>query len=256
MTPKYNLDMKLTKSQIKKQDECMSILKKDVLSEDEKIFILENYDEGAYSINSKYGAFFTPIGLARDFSIEITGNKIVDLCAGIGCLSYYAQMRRDVEITCIEINQEYFNIGKKILPNAKWINASVFDLNIIKSIGKYDQSISNPPFGKINGCKSDYLKYKGAEFEFKVIEIASMISDYGTFILPQMSTPYKYSGNRYYEEIKNNKVDKFINDTGFEFEFNCGIDTSIYKDQWKGVSPICEIVNFDFISKNKITLFD
>lgn len=42
------------------------------------------------------------------------------------------------------------------------------------------------------------------------------------------------------------KVQKFIDETGFNYQFNLGIDTSVYKDDWMGVSPICEVVDFEF----------
>jgi len=35
------------------------------------------------------------------------------------------------------------------------------------------------------------------------------------------------------------------------YDFNIGIDTSIYKDDWKGVSPICENVTFEFGNPDK-----
>ena len=91
------------------------------------------------------------------------------------------------------------------------------------------------------------------------IEIASKIADYGCFILPQGSTPFKYSGQPFFIDLREKtpgynpynqevprKVQKFINETGLNYEFNLGIDTSVYKDDWKGVSPICEVVTFEF----------
>lgn len=244
--------MKLTKVQIKKHNQATDLLNKDKLTYDEKVFVFENWNEGANNINSQVGAFFTPFGLARDFVIEIYGDKLIDLCAGNGILSFMAYHNANIkDITCIELNHNYYEVGKKLLPEANWIHGSIFDDSIINSLPNFDQSISNPPFGKIKTIHGNYkLDYKGTEFEFKVIDLASKISDRGTFILPQMSTPYKFSGNNFYFEDKiNNKVNKFIKETNLEFEFNCGIDTSFYLKDWKGVSPICEIVNFDF---NKI----
>lgn len=91
------------------------------------------------------------------------------------------------------------------------------------------------------------------------IEIASKIADYGTFILPQQSTPFRYSGSWCFMDLRETgvgynpnqqtppqKVQKFIKETGFDYLFNVGIDTSLYKNEWKGVSPTCEVVNFEF----------
>ncbi|PXY01414.1 methyltransferase [Marinifilum breve] len=257
--------MKLTKKQIKQHEEALKILEKDKLTFDDKLFVLENWHEGAENNNALAGAFFTPYGLARDFKLEIyeENNRLIDLCSGIGALSLphysfceFYEIQHD--ITCIELNPNYIEVGKKILPNAKWIQASALDLDFLKTLGKFDQAISNPPFGKIKTAQTvdsnKELKYKGAEFEFKLMEVGSKIADYGTFLIPQTSTPFKYSGGQYFEDLRRedegsrlpNKVKKFIKETGLEYQFGVGVDTTYYLDEWKGVKPTCEIVNFDF----------
>lgn len=243
--------MKLSKQKIKSHEQAVDYLKKDNLSFDEKIFVLENWNESAEHINSKAGAFFTPTGLAKDFSLEVMENaNIVDMCAGIGKLAFFAYHFKNCKVTCVEINTQYYEVGKKILPEANWINDSIF--NISDELF-FDQSISNPPFGNIKtGIDTTKHLYKGSEFEFLVIEKASKISKYGTFILPQQSTPFRYSGKRYKEpDDRTNKLIKFENETGLVFEMNCGIDTGYYIDDWNGVSPMCEIVNFDFDNKKQ-----
>ena len=35
-------------------------------------------------------------------------------------------------------------------------------------------------------------------------------------------------------------------------ELPIGIDTDYYLDDWKGVKPLCEIVDIDFTDKNEI----
>ena len=205
--------------------------------------------------------FFTPFELAKDFSLEIFKNKsVLDLCAGIGMLSFIAYHFSDCkDITCVELNKDYLEVGKKIVPEANWILGSIADKELITGLNrKFDQAISNPPFGKIKTGLDNrmYSDYKGSEFEFITISIAQKLAKTGTFILPQMSTPYKYSGNNGMEFIEpSEKVKKFINETGLEFEFNCGIDTSPYINDWKGVSPMCEIVNFDFENLQQPSLF-
>lgn len=255
---------KLSKQKIKAHNEAEKLLKKDTLTFDEKLFVFENWQEGANNINSEAGAFFTPFGLARDMNLEISGNKIVDLCAGIGMLSFVAYHLGGIkDITCIELNHNYYSVGKKLLPEANWINGSIFDINVINSLPRFNTAISNPPFGKIKTGIDEIknqLKYKGSEFDLMTIEIASMIADKCTFILPQMSTPFRYSGSSDgFQDLREKqgcynlggqdlpkKVDKFIKETGFDFDFNVGIDTSAYVYDWKGVSPICEIINIEF----------
>ena len=76
---------KLTKAQRKAHAEACKILQKDALSIDEKIFVLENWHEGAEHMNGAIGAHFTPSGLARDFAIDAGGGRrVIELCAGIG----------------------------------------------------------------------------------------------------------------------------------------------------------------------------
>jgi hypothetical protein len=79
---------KLTKQQAAQHHEACSLLQKEVLTEDERLFVLDHWQESANHVNSVAGAFFTPTGLARDLSIEVSGLRIIDLCAGIGSLAF------------------------------------------------------------------------------------------------------------------------------------------------------------------------
>lgn len=175
--------MKLSKQKIKLHEQSVDYLKKENLSFDEKMFVLENWNESAEHINSKAGAFFTPTGLAKDFSLEIMESaNIIDMCAGIGKLAFFAYYFKNCKVTCIEINKQYYEVGKKILPEANWINDSIF--NISNDLF-FDQSISNPPFGNIKtGINSEKHLYKGSDNVFlnvienvkeKVIESANFI---------------------------------------------------------------------------------
>lgn len=234
---------KLTKAQAKSHATALEIVRRgQPLTEDEKYFVLNNYQESATNVNSLAGAFFTPEGMARDFAVEVYNcDRLIDLCAGIGRLAFHLKEKAK-HITCVELNPEYIEVGKAILPEATWIQADVLS---ISEFEKYDIAISNPPFGKIK--TSGWTdKYKGAEFEYKVIEKASKIANYGVFILPQMSTPFKYSGVDGYKTQKLDKYIKFNKETGIEIGANCGIDTSIHKDDWHGVSPVCEIATVEF----------
>lgn len=240
---------KLTKQEISDHNKILDLINSDKpLTFEEKWFILENYHEGATNINSAAGAFFTPIYYSRDFCLEVWGNTVIDMCAGIGSLSFmvankYCPDDIPKQIVCVELNPEYAAIGKRIVPEADWIIGDVLSYN---SPIIFDQSISNPPFGKIKTSDVSNLLYKGAEFEFKVISKASTLSKYGTFILPQMSAGFKYSGNRYYERSESTKYSKFKEQTGIELQPGIGIDSSMFKNDWKGVNIITEVCVADF----------
>lgn len=79
-----------------------------------------------------------------------------------------------------------------------------------------------------------------------MIELASRVAEYGVFILPQQSVPFRYSGVPCYRTEESGKYRKFWQLTGIDMQPSCGIDTSRYVGEWKGVSPICEVVVCDF----------
>ncbi|MFC3206857.1 methyltransferase [Aquamicrobium soli] len=246
---------KLTKAQAKVHAQAEAILTKDTLSEDDKEFVYRNWNEGANHVNGAAGAFFTPFDMAFDFAIDAGGGRIIDLCAGIGMLSYAIWQRARYgtykpRITCVERNPDYIAVGRRLLPEAEWIQADVLDV-LGLGLGHFDSAISNPPFGNIKRSKNS-PRYSGKDFEFHVIDIAAHLADYGCFIVPQMSAGFKYSGQRNYSRDTEGKAVKFQELIGVEFNAGCGVDTAYYKDAWKGVSPLCEIVCVDFTESRPV----
>lgn len=251
---------KLTKAQAKAHQQSCDLLEKEILSEDEKLFVLENWQESAKHINTIAGAFFTPIGLARDLSIEVNpGSRIIDLCAGIGSLAFFCSGTwKQSELVCVELNPEYAAVGRKIVPEARWVVGSVFDLPA--DIGHFNFAIGNPPFGA-TPREAKAPRYSGREFELHVIDVASDIADFGAFIVPQMTAGFKYSGcpaggwpatrkdgiGSGFSEAKTEIHEKLLDLTGVVMEPSCGIDTSTYDRDWHGVSIATEIVTCDFI---------
>lgn len=231
---------RLSKAQIAKHNEALNLLAKDKLSDDDREFVLNHWQESANHVNSAAGAFFTPSGLARDTAIYCNGAEtIVDLCAGIGGLGLWAWWLSGgrARITCIEVNPAYVEVGRKLFPEATWICASVEQAN-----GRFDCALSNPPFGKTAKIKGP--RYSG-EDDLAVVDIAADLAEWGVFILPSMSCPFEYSGKPDYRERPSPKADKFAAATGIVV--NCeSSDASLYRDEWRGASPAVEVVSADF----------
>lgn len=276
--------MKLTRSESNAHNRCLELLKQESLSDQEREYILINYHEGANNNNSAAGAFFTPMRMAFEFSNEVVwfnGDEItvIDLCAGIGMLSYPILTRlKNLGIkfryVCVEYNREYYEVGKKILPQAEWYCMDVCDWEEVAKLGHFDIAISNPPFGNVGTFKGkDTPKYKGSDAEYKVIDVANHIADHGVFLIPQASAGFEYSGKNQYQVVHNSKYKRFMKSTGLELEMGMSIDTSVedmytweYDDgteaesNWKGVNPVVEFVNCMFSNyrpkpKAKPTLF-
>lgn len=238
---------KLSKRQAKSHQEAEQILAKPKLTDDDKQFVIENWQESATHVNSAAGAFFTPWGLATDAMIELGGWKfegsVLDLCAGMGTLSLAAQqLSRVSRIVCVELNPAYAAVGRKMVPDAEWVEASIF---AHEEWGQFDHAISNPPFGKI---KRDGAapRYKGGEFEYHVIDIAAHHAEFGTFIIPNMSSGFTLSDDLGYRRLESQKYTTFVKQTGISLEPGCGVDTRVYADEWHGVSPAVEIACTEF----------
>lgn len=223
--------MKLSKMMIKNHNIAMDLVHSDrVLKEDDKIFILENFQESANHVNQAHGAFFTPLDLAFEFTIEIPdttdGLDLIDLCAGIGMLSFAAR-RKAKSLTCIELNPNYVEVGKRVLPEAEWIIADVLSYDYKR---KYDFAISNPPFGNINTGEHKG-KYKGGKFEWKLAEKAKEIAYDAALIVPRSSACIVNGRSELYA---------YQEQTGIVFEDSC-VDISSYRQAWRGASPDCVI---------------
>ncbi len=236
---------KLSKAQIKSHQRALGYLAQATMTHDEREFVFDNWQESANHINSAAGAFFTPLALAWDFAIDVGGQRILDLCAGIGALSYatlhYDEMGRracglsPAQITCVEINPDYVAVGRRLVPEAEWIVADVFEL---PDLGRFDWVISNPPFGKLAGK---------ADFDLAVVERARDLADNATFILPAMSVPWAYSGRPFFDDRRpSEKARRFRERTGIELRPGCGVDCSTYRDLWRGTAPAVEIALADF----------
>ncbi len=249
---------KLTKAEARKHAAAVALLQKDVLTFDERCFVLDNWHEGANHVNGSAGAFFTPSALAQDFAIDAWGGRTIDLCAGIGCLAFHVYWRHraghgsdcpEKQIVCIEKNPDYVAVGRKVLPEATWICADVFAFDF-STLGHFGCAIANPPFGSTPRAGQG-PRYSGRAFEYHLIDLAADIADNGAFIIPQMSAPFQFSGVQCYRECKSEHYLQFEAQTGVELAAGCGVDCAFHRADWRGVAPSVEIVCADFDTARK-----
>lgn len=149
--------------------------------------------------------------------------------------------REEFDITCIELNPDYIEVGKKILPTATWIQADIFDIHDLE-LGDFDTVIGNPPFGNTPRFGKSSFHYTGTRFEYHAIDLAMHYANWGVFIIPQTSAPFAYSGRQGMQVQKTQQYVEFSEKTGLELSPSCGLDTSSYQNQWHGVAPVVEIV--------------
>ena len=246
---------KLSKREISLQKEILEMIDRDEpLEQHERDFIYAHFDEAYYGHVSQSGAFFTPVEMAKEFHLDVPGgrgSRVVDLCAGIGMLSYIQYKNnynydRPKEIVCVELNPEFVRIGKKLLPEATWICGDVLDKSLWEELGPFDAAYGNPPFSKIKSTSdTSWLSYTGPEFEFKVMEVAARVADRSAFLIPQTSAPFKCSGQSGFSDNPNAKYTKFLTDTGVMLTNGIGIDFAFYQNDWKNTSMLVESVCID-----------
>ena len=255
--------MKISKNQRAIHNRALALLDKEHLTWEEQQEFFDTYNEAASFDVGVSGAFFTPSDLALDFALEARTQDreetVLDLCAGIGVLSWaYLTRNPKAKITAIEQNPEWVKIGRKLLPNVNWICADISDLDL-KALGHFDKVISNPPFGVVPTLKNlKCPRYTGSQAHYKIMDIASCLGDYGTFLLPQQACSFIYSGIRNFRPQKNDALRAFIADTGIDMEMNIGIDTSHYGEfkNTKITTEIacCDFTEFDWPAEHKTVL--
>lgn len=236
---------RLTKAEWKAHAEAEKVLAQDFLTDDEREFVLTHWQESANHVNSAASAFSTPISLALDVvlfaGVSGESRKVVDLCAGIGALGLAAWWRSDcrAEVTCIEVNPAYVAVGRKLFPEARWICADINDLPA--GLGHFDSAIANPPFGRMTRINGP--RYRGVS-DLSVVDIASDLADWGTFILPASSVPFQYSGRPMYREQDSSAYRAFREATQIALSAE-SVDCAVY-DGWHGIRPQIEMVSTDF----------
>lgn len=266
--------MKIPKRELKYQRELLNKIQTGTTLQEDFIDLVYGGDDNLDGLNpamldnlSEGGVYWTPYYLGQDLAVfSPRSGHIVDMCAGIGLLSYKVKLMDSYQkniksMTCIEYNPEFVKIGKKLLPEANWICGNAYDQNLWEDLVKdlpdkrFDEFLSNPPFGtdQTKTLDTKWLNHTGTR-DLMALEICLRYAKNGSFILPSGSVPFEFSTGRarqygYIEDPTrwNQKLKKFLKDNkDFKFTMTCdGIDTSIYNDSWKNLPNGigCEVVD-------------
>lgn len=249
---------RISKVALKNHEDAMALveLERD-LKLSEKEFVLANFMEEAVCNIGWSGSFFTGEDLAWEFGLCVTDSpskfgereRVVDICAGIGMLGFHLLERFDhIDLVCVELNETFVKVGRKVLPSAHWICGSITDKNVIEQLKsmQIQTAISNPPFGSVTSMKSIEGNYTGANAAFKVAEVALQVASRATFILPTNCCPFKYSGQHHYQQVENDAYDLFSKSTGIDFRVSC-LDTSLIgkvgKSSFRNTDMVVEVVH-------------
>jgi len=250
---------KITRSQLKLHEQAEELLwgSDKTLDHDEVAFCLEHWDPRALSGKhvAKNQAYFTPLPLALDTALYVgsEGRQVVDIGAGIGRLAYGVlcanRWSTHVQVTAVELNAEYVQVGQRLLPEVNWVQADFYDQATWVALPQFDEAISNPPFGDVvTDCDVNWVGYRGPA-GLMAAEIGLKVTRLGiTMILPQTYTPYRFSGRVSGQNITtNNHVRALAQFMARHPQMDWGhlsldADLPDYKAGWRGASPVVEIV--------------
>jgi hypothetical protein len=246
--------MGLSKLDAQRHQEAEALIARGNLRGDERLFVLEHFNEAAVSAQSLIAAHFTPMNLAYALAMEVDGGSVIDLCAGNGRLAYavYHLAPEDAKprIVCVERNPAYVRAGRAALPEAQWLEVDVLEID--ESIGRFGTAIANPPFGVLPRSRRGTLKAQN--LEYAVIEVASRLAQHGVFLLPQAACPFQVSGTPFFKTKACPIAERFERDTGIKLH-PTSQDTSVYlsDDPFRhvGAGLAVEIVTVDFTTRQR-----
>lgn len=243
--------MKLTRTQRSSHANAERILESgNAHHVDERRAVIDGWHEGAAHNNAANSAFFTPWDIGFHLALNVPqGGKLLDLCSGIGGLTAAVLDHGQTfdEIVLLELNPDYCEVARKILPMAEVICGSIYDDVLLRELTSrgFRTVISNPPFGNVSKPKgASGPRFKG-EAHYEAIDMASDIADYGVFILPQQACPFAYSGRQGFTRIENERYDRFSKATGVELELGVATDTTVLTP-FRSTTITVEIVMADF----------
>src|SRR5206468_4330430 len=140
-----------------------------------------------------------------------------------------------------------------LLPDATIICGSISDPTIQAELAaqRFDCAISNPPYGDKGVRNGKGPRYTGNKCEYAVIDIASDLADFGVFLIPQRSVPFRITGTASMEALEmgpDEPYSRFKRETGISLDPNMGICTEFAEKLWRGTNIRTEITTCDFVA--------
>ena len=208
-------------------------------------YIFDHFQPGYCRDIARAANFFTPYQDARSVAHASGGRgRVLEPSAGIGALAHAVYLNNQwdrtdaarLQITCVELVEEFVAIGKLLLPSATWICGNVFD--VLPTLGQFDSFVANPPFGKIPSNKASAW---GDDIAFGIIEaVLPHCANGGVAVLPaghtrQGTNPTARRGERQTSA----KYDRFRKrNPAWDIEQTSWAPSN----QWSGCSIQCDIV--------------
>ena len=233
--------MKLSKLQRKHHHEAESLLSLSrKLNEEERHFCLDHWIPGATGDVGIHGVFFTPREIAEGIAYYPHEGPVIDACAGIGRLAFHCWLASKwsnhprFSLTCVEFNTTYYEVGRRILPEAEWIRADLTDY--AASLGgkrPFREAIANPPYGKAPTLR-EWRGYSGPAHLVAAAVLGDITTSGGWMLLPE--TDIDQSFNRFsredsavYQKFRSARPDLTL--THYSHDF------SEHRSKWLGAAP-------------------
>ena len=99
----------------------------------------------------------TEVLVEKALSVMKSGDKVLDMCTGSGCIAISIAKLRDVDVTAVDISSEALKVARENAANlgaskVEFIESNLFEKlkedSTSKNCKKYDIIVSNPPYIK------------------------------------------------------------------------------------------------------------
>ena len=149
---------RLTRLQEKQHDEALALLSLNrKLKDDESEFAFRHYSPMATHRVAKGAIYFTPYEIASDFAVMARwqgSGRVIDYAAGIGGLTHHMLLaeywdEKPKHHVCVEIEREFVDVGKKLLPQVEWVCGNIFDRDLMASLGTFAMGIARTKFVRV-----------------------------------------------------------------------------------------------------------